>query len=139
DQHVQGWRYQMSVFANVAAAVEHAGAERAVDTWFAAWNETDAGKRAALIAACCAPDVTFRDQWSALAGQDDLVPHIGGAQQFVPGIAVARTGPVRHCQGTLLVDWAMQQGGTAIASGSNVFELTPDGRIRAAVGVATPR
>ena len=138
DQHVQGWRYQMSVLANAASALEHAGAERAVNAWSAAWNETDASKRAALIAACCTPDVTFRDPWSALAGQDDLVPHIAGAQRFMPGVELLWRGPVRHCQGTLLVDWAMQQGGATIAQGSHVFELTPDGRICAAVGVSAP-
>jgi uncharacterized protein YndB with AHSA1/START domain len=142
DQHVQGWRYQLSVFAAVASAAQHcgadSGAERAVDAWFAAWSETDASKRRELLAGCCAADVAFRDGWSALRGVDDLVPHIGGAQQFMPGIALLRTGPLRHCQGTLLVDWALRNGAQTIASGTNVFELLPDGRIQSAVGIAAP-
>ncbi len=32
--HIQGWRYQLSLFANVAADVAHAGAAVAVDAWF---------------------------------------------------------------------------------------------------------
>lgn len=136
DHHVQGWRYHLSVFAQVASAREHAGADRVVDAWFAAWNETDAASRAAMLAACCTEDIAFRDAWSALQGRGELAPHIGGAQQFAPGLRLVRSGTVRHCQGTALVDWQMQQGGAAIAAGTNVFELTPDGRIRSAVGIA---
>jgi len=138
DHHVQGWRYHLSVFANVASAAEHRGVEPVVDAWVAAWNETDAAKRRGLLAGCCTEDVAFRDSWSALQGIDDLVPHIGGAQQFMPGITLARRGPARVCQGTALADWVMQRADTTIAAGTSVFELTPDGRIRAAVGVRAP-
>ena len=37
DEHVQGWRYQLAVFANVVAKEAHAGASGAVVGWFAAW------------------------------------------------------------------------------------------------------
>ena len=33
DQHVQGWRYQLAVFANVVADEAHAGATRLVESW----------------------------------------------------------------------------------------------------------
>jgi len=136
EEHRQGWRYQLSVFANAASGVEYQGVERAVDTWFAAWNETSAGRRKELLSDCCTADVGFRDQWSCVQGIDDLVPHIGAAQRFMPGISVSRAGTVRHCQGTVLVDWSMQTGGVEIALGTNVFELMPDGLIRSGTGIA---
>jgi len=136
DHHVQGWRYHLSVFAHVASQQEHEGARGAIDAWFAAWNEPDAQKRAALLADCCTDDVTFRDAWSALRGRAELVPHIGGAQQFMPGLRLLQHGAVRHCQGTLLADWRMQNGDALVAAGTNVFELSPAGRIVRAVGIA---
>jgi hypothetical protein len=133
---VQGWRYQMSVFANVTSALEHQGAERTVDAWFAAWSAGEADQRQQLLEQCCAGDVGFRDQWSCVQGIDELVAHIGGAQRFMPGLELLRSGPVRQCQGTVLVDWTMRKGGAAIARGTNVFDLQPDGRIRSGVGIA---
>ncbi len=138
EQHVQGWRYQLSVFAHVASQREHAGAERLVDAWFAAWNEVDGARRGAALAGACTIDVSYRDQWSALQGLDELSPHIGAAQQFLPGVQTRRRGPARHCQGTVLADWQMQKGSEVLATGTNVFELSPEGRIAGAVGVAAP-
>jgi uncharacterized protein YndB with AHSA1/START domain len=134
----QGWRYQLSVFATVAAAVEHAGCERAIDAWFATWNATAPDARAAGLAGCCTEDVTFRDPNSALVGRDDLAAHIGAAQQFMPGVLLRRLGPVRQCQGTALADWQLLKDGVVVASGSNVFELAPGGHIQAAVGLPQP-
>jgi uncharacterized protein YndB with AHSA1/START domain len=135
---VQGWRYQLSVFATVAAAAEHAGAERTVDAFFAIWNETDAGARATAVARCCTADVAFHDPNSALAGHGDLVAHVGAAQQFFPGVRLARRGAVRQCQGTVLADWEMQRDGKALGAGTNVFELAVDGRVHRAVGLPQP-
>src|SRR4030095_2439090 len=33
NEHIQGWRYQLALFANVAADVAHAGSAGTVDTW----------------------------------------------------------------------------------------------------------
>ncbi len=47
DQHIQGWRYQLSLFANVVADAVNAGAAAVVDAWFDAWADPDAASRAA--------------------------------------------------------------------------------------------
>jgi uncharacterized protein YndB with AHSA1/START domain len=44
DQHVQGWRYQLALFANVAAREQHVGVGAQVDRYFAAWSEPDPGR-----------------------------------------------------------------------------------------------
>jgi uncharacterized protein YndB with AHSA1/START domain len=136
DQHVQGWRFQLAVFANVAAREQHAGVEALADRYFAAWGERDAAARSAALAALAIPEVTFRDEWAAVAGIADLAAHIGAAQQHMAGVTLERTGAVRHCQGTALADWVIKGADGAIGGrGTNVFELAPDGRIAAVVGL----
>lgn len=83
--------------------------------------------------------MTFRDQHASVQGRADLGGHVAAAQQFAPGVALRRRGPVRQCQGTALADWTMVTGdGTELGTGTNMFELDADGRIRAAVGLAAP-
>ena len=53
----------------------------------------------------------------------------------MPGVVLARRGEPRQCQGLALVDWVVQgPDGTERAKGTNVFELTHDGRIVRATG-----
>ena len=135
DEHVQGWRFQLSVFANVVADEIHADAEARVDAWFAVWQETDATRREALLAGLATPNVQFRDRYSLLEGIEDLVAHIGAAQRFMPGMAPTRRGAVRQCQGTALADWvASGPDGAVRATGTNVFVFDPDGRVREVTG-----
>jgi len=80
-------------------------------------------------------DVTFADAFSCTAGIDDLVAHLAAAQMHMPGIVLSRTGDVRQCQGTAVVDWeARGADGAARGKGTNVFDLAPDGRIGRVVG-----
>jgi hypothetical protein len=136
DAHVPGWRYQLAVFANVAAAEEHADTDARVDAFFAAWAEPDAARRRETLAEVVTDDVTFRDAFACTAGLDDLVAHTGAVQMHMPGVALRRAGNARLCQGTAVVEWEMRsEDGTARGRGTNVFELAPDGRIAGAVGV----
>jgi uncharacterized protein YndB with AHSA1/START domain len=140
DHHVQGWRYQLSVFSNVAANEAQAGAGAAVEGWFQAWNEADAGARAAAFAALVTEDVVFQDAYSSTRGRDDLVAHVAGAKLHMPGIALEPAGAARHCQGTVLADWiARLPGGQPLAHGTSVFELDPAGRFTRVVGLWQPR
>jgi len=138
DLHVQGWRYQLSVFSNLVSNDRHASAAAAADAWFAIWADPDAESRARMLAAVAAPDVTFADKFSALAGHDDLLPHIAASQQFMPGVRLTRTGHARQCQGTVLTDWiATGADGREIGRGTNVFTLDGEGRIESVTGFWT--
>jgi uncharacterized protein YndB with AHSA1/START domain len=130
DLHIQGWRFQLSLFANVTANEAHAGAEAMVDAWFAAWQMADAGERGAELARIATPGVRFRDRYSLLDGADDLSAHIAAALRFMPGVVLSRKGPIRHCQGTVLADWVA--GG---ASGTSVFGMTAEGKIDSVTGL----
>lgn len=135
DEHVQGWRYQLSLFANVVANAVQAGAADRVDAWHRAWSVADAGKCAAELAAIVTPDVSFRDRFSAVDGLDDLLPHIAATQRFMPGLALRRDGDIRHCQGVVLADWVALSGdGAERARGTNVFTFDGEGRIASVTG-----
>lgn len=135
DQHVPGWRFQLSQFANVAAEEAAAGATAAVDTWFRAWSEADATAREHLLAACATPDVSMQDRWTCLRGLADLSQHVAICLQMAPGTTMMRAGELRHCQGTALVDWtAAAADGAPRGRGTNVVRFAPDGRIAGVVG-----
>jgi uncharacterized protein YndB with AHSA1/START domain len=135
DEHVQGWRYQLSVFANVVAKEAHAGAGALVDRFFACWGETDPAKRRAELAAVAAPELAFRDPYSCTSGLDDLSAHIAASQRFMPGVVLQRKGDPRQCQGMALVDWSVNgPDGEERAAGTNAFEMTADGRIARVTG-----
>lgn len=135
DQHVQGWRYQFSVFANVVANEVFATAAATVDGWHAIWAEPDAAVRAAALERIAVPGVRFEDRFSAVAGVDDLLPHIAATQRFMPGLSLKRDGDVRQCQGVVLADWiASAADGTERGRGTNVYTLGADGRIQSVTG-----
>jgi uncharacterized protein YndB with AHSA1/START domain len=134
DEHVQGWRYQLSLFANVVADELHANAEQAVDAWFTAWVEPNESTRAAMFKRIASPGVQFRDRYSAIESVDDLVAQTGAAQRFMPGVRLEKRGSIRHCQGMVLADWAMLHNGTERGGGTNVFVFAPTGVIEWVTG-----
>jgi uncharacterized protein YndB with AHSA1/START domain len=135
DQHVQGWRYQLSLFSNVVVDEANAGAAGVVDAWFAAWAIENDAERQAALTSIAAEDVQFRDRFSAIDGLGELVAHIGGALRFMPGVRMQRAGAVRHCQGTAIADWqAVGPDGAPRGSGSNVFVFGPGVRISSVIG-----
>ncbi|MFI5245154.1 MAG: SRPBCC domain-containing protein, partial [Gemmatimonadales bacterium] len=139
DQHVQGWRYQLSVFSNVVADHLNSGAAAAVDAWFDSWAEPDAGVRERTLGKIASPDIRFHDRYSNIASLAELFPHIAAAQHFMPGMRMQRRGDVRHCQGTVLADFAVTgPDGNERAQGTNVFVFGPSGRIETATGFMNP-
>jgi uncharacterized protein YndB with AHSA1/START domain len=136
DEHVQGWRYQLSLFANIVAKEAHAGAGELADRFFGCWRETDAEKRRLQLAEIAVPELAFRDPYSCTNGIDDLNAHIAAAQQHMPGVVLERQGDARSCQGLALVEWSVKgPDGNPRAKGTNVFELAKDGRIARVTGV----
>lgn len=134
DLHVQGWRYQLSLFANAVANRHFADAAASVDAWFAVWTMADEAARNAELARIADPAIRFRNHYSHLEGYEDVSAHIAAALRFMPGVALARTGDVRHCQGAVLVDWSAGQ-----TSGASVFQFAPDRRIVSVISFANPQ
>jgi uncharacterized protein YndB with AHSA1/START domain len=135
NEHVQGWRYQLSLFSNAVLDVVHAHAADKVDAWFALWAEPDAAVRGMVLAGIASPAVSFRDRYSMIDGVGDLSAHIAAGQRFMPGVVLQRRGNVRHCQGMVIVDWAITgKDGATMGTGSNVFVMGADGRIAGVTG-----
>ncbi len=135
DHHVQGWRFQLSLFSNAVLNVLHAGAQSSVDSWFTMWAEADAARRDDGLRAIAASSVAFRDRFSLLDGIEDVSAHIDAALKFMPGMKIERRGPVRHCQGMVIADWnASGPDGSPRGQGSNVFTFGSDGKIHAVTG-----
>jgi uncharacterized protein YndB with AHSA1/START domain len=135
DMHVQGWRYQLSLFANVVSDAVNAGVAGLIDTWFDAWADPDAAARKRTLATIAVPELRFKNRFSNTDGLDDLVAHITGAQRFMPGIRMKRSTDTRHCQGMVLADWLAQSpDGQPRARGTNLFVLDADGRIESVTG-----
>jgi uncharacterized protein YndB with AHSA1/START domain len=138
DHHVQGWRYQLAVFANLVADDGAAGAGDRVDAWFAAWSQPEAARRQELLREAVTADIRFRDRYSLVEGLGDLEPHLAAVHAFMPGSRLERVGEVRHCQGTVLAEWIAFGPQGEIGRGANVFTLAPDGRIADVVGLWGP-
>ena len=137
DHHVQGWRFQLSLFGNVVADEVFAGAPALIDAWFDAWADTDPQSRDGAFARIAAPAIAFRDRYSMLDGMADLTAHVAAAQRFMPGIRLERRGDVRHCQGAVLADWvARSADGQERMAGTNLFVLGPDSKFTSVIGFA---
>lgn len=134
-EHVQGWRFQLSLFANLIADTATSEVTSIVDQWFTAWGEADTDIRERSLAAITSPDVRFGDRFSCLEGAGDLYGHLAAAQRFMPGMRLERRGAIRHCQWHVLADWvAVGDDGRERGRGTNLFELDADGRITTVTG-----
>jgi uncharacterized protein YndB with AHSA1/START domain len=122
DEHVQGWRFQLSLFSNAVADEVYADATSLVDRWFTAWSDADAASRTSAVENLTEPSVQFRDRFSAIEGRDELLAHLAAAQRFMPGLRMERASDVRHCQGMAIADWvARAADGAERSRGTNVF------------------
>ena len=135
DEHDPGWRFQLSPLANLATKEQHQHANALVDQWFEAWFETNGDARQKLLEQCATEDVRMQDQYASLQGREQLHHHIMMCQKHMSNGSMKRTGNVKQCQGTGLVEWqATDAEGTATGGGSNVVRFAADGRIRSVVG-----
>jgi len=136
DEHVQGWRYQLSLFSNVVSNEVCANASDLVDAWLDAWSDADRPRRDTTLARIAAPGVSFRDRFSNVEGIEDLSAHLDAAQRFMPGLRLQRDSQVRQCQGVSAADWiARSAEGQERARGTNVFAFDADGRIESVTGL----
>lgn len=132
DQHVQGWRFQLSLFANAVADENFADAAAIVDRWFESWANPDAASREAAFAEIAAPAIQFRDRFSMLDGLAELLPHVAAAQRFMPGIRLERKGNIRHSHGMVPADWSARgSDGQERMSGASVLQFGADRKLTA--------
>lgn len=141
SEHRQGWTYYLAQLASGATNLAfNELLPQAVNNYLAAWNETDAGKREALLAACWDDAGIFRDSMGTADGRAALNRYIGGAQQFAPGIRLEldnddAAAPPEQCHGYYRFSWAIRLAdGKIMGRGTNFGQLTAAGRFASAVG-----
>ena len=135
QHHVQGWRYQLSLFANAVANEVHADAAAVADRWFAMWSNADATARNEELEALVVPNVAMRDRFSAIATKEDLREHLAAVHHFMPGMTLQREGDARHCQGVVVADWVAISQGQVRGKGTNVFTLSAANQIESVTGL----
>jgi len=114
-------------------------ARTVVETYCAAWNETDTAARRSLLDAAWADDGTYTDPRSDLAGRDALSRHIGERQKRMPGARIVMTSGVDVHHGLLRFGWKLvDSGGATVLEGVDIGELAADGRLRKIIGFFGP-
>jgi uncharacterized protein YndB with AHSA1/START domain len=135
QDHVQGWRYQLSLFGNIVANEQHADAAATVDRWFAMWSDPNAETRHRELDRLASANLSMQDRFSAVDGIDDVRAHLDAVHRFMPGFTLRREGDAQQCQGQVLVQWrGVGADGQQRGSGRNVFRLGADGRIESVTG-----
>lgn len=134
--HEFGWRGYLGQLAQVAPRAQRAGGfDALVDSYLAAWAETDAGARAALLGGSFAEGGRFVDVHADVTGRAALDEHIAACQRMFPGVRLVRDGAVMQSRDALLVRWrAVLPSGEQAAAGTNFMQLGPGGDIEAVRG-----
>jgi uncharacterized protein YndB with AHSA1/START domain len=130
DEHVQGWRFQFSLFANLVANTINAAAMGQIDRWFAMWSEPDAAVRNHALATLAPSGLCMFDKFGTLESREEVEAHLDALHRFMPGVRMERRGDIRHCQWHVLAEWtAIDASGHERSSGTSLFELDADSRI----------
>ena len=109
--------------------------QETIEHYIAAWNETDAGARLALVAALWAADGSYTDPLADVRGPDAIASLIGAAQQQFPGLVFTLGGPVDANHHQARFSWHLGPAeGEALVIGFDVAIVGDDGQIRSVHG-----
>jgi len=112
-------------------------AQNAAARYIAAWNARDEAERRALIAATYTEDARYIDPARSGKGHDGLSSMIATVhQQFPPAYRFRLKGGVEAHNGYARIQWEAgnEAGAPLHFIGTDVIELSADGRIRAVTG-----
>ena len=106
-----------------------------IDTYIAAWNETDAERRRALIAAAWAKGAHYLDPVLQGEGHDGIDAMIAQVQARFPGHRFRRTGAVDAHHDCVRFTWELgPEGGPAAVRGTDFAQIDADARLRSVTG-----
>lgn len=111
-------------------------AERAVDTYFAAWNERDEAGRRRLLEAAVTDDCELTGPTGTFRGREAILRLIVALQGRMGGAVTVRSGPV-EVDRDIRFPWQVRStSGEALLGGVDVVEMGADGRLsRIAVAI----
>jgi hypothetical protein len=106
-----------------------------IDRYIAAWNETDADKRRALVGSLWAAGGSYTDPLADVRGPDAIAELIGAAQQQFSGLVFTLGGPVDANHNQARFSWHLGPAGAEpVVIGFDVVVLDGDGRIASVHG-----
>lgn len=106
-----------------------------IEAYVTAWNETDAGRRAAAVAQAFAEEGTYRDPVMISDGHSGVDAMLAGVQAKFPGFVLKRISKVDHHNGALRFSWSLgPAAGPSVVEGVDFCTLAPDGRLASVVG-----
>lgn len=110
-----------------------------VDTYFSAWNETDADRRAALIEQVWAQEGRLIDPPLTGEGHQGISEMIAIAHEQFPGCRFRRVSAVDTHHDHLRVAWELvAPDGSVAVAGTDVGEIDGEGRLVRMVGFFGP-
>ena len=110
-----------------------------IDRYFAALNETDAGKRTELTHDTWTEDGGYFDPLQQAMGHDELVTVPVMAHEQFPGQRFVRTSGIDAHHGLVRFEWALvAEDGTPSVTGVDVGIVAADGRLNRIAGFFGP-
>jgi hypothetical protein len=107
--------------------------------YMAAWNETDASAREALLEQCWGNDAVYVDPGVELCGREALSRHIAKVQAGRPGARLEFMSAIDSHHNMLRFLWRLVRAdGTAGDTSIDFGEIGPDGRLVKMVGFFGP-
>ncbi|MDW3685397.1 nuclear transport factor 2 family protein [Cupriavidus sp. CV2] len=117
--------------ANLAATDLAALADR----YLAAWNETDAARRRALIVSTWTESASYVDPLMRGDGHAGIDAMIAAVQARFPGLRFSRATPVDAHGGNLRFTWELAPAGAAaVVVGTDFATVAADGRLQSMTG-----
>ncbi len=105
-----------------------------VDRYIAIWNETDSGRRRALIARTWTEGASYLDPMMRSDGHAGIDAMIATVQEKFPGHRFSLTGKVDAYQDRVRFSWALAPaGGDALVKGTD-FAVVDSGRLQQVTG-----
>jgi len=106
-----------------------------IERYIASWNESDPGRRRALIARTFTEAATYLDPMMQGEGQAGIDAMIAAVQDRFPGLRFRLVGKVDSHHDRLRFSWELTPPeGAPLASGTDFAVLAADGRLQSVTG-----
>ncbi|MCU1658146.1 MAG: hypothetical protein JWO57_2802 [Pseudonocardiales bacterium] len=106
-----------------------------IGRYLATWNETDAGKRRAMIDELYRDDATYVDPMVEARGLDAIDATVAAAQSQFPGFVFTLAGPVDSHHRQARFTWGLGlEGAEPLIVGFDVAVSDEDGRLASVLG-----
>jgi|SRR5579875_338708 hypothetical protein len=105
-----------------------------IDNYFAAWNETDPGRRQQIIANTWAEDATYLDPLMRGEGHSGIDAMIAGVQQQFAGLEFRQTGTIDSHNNTARFSWHLGPKDAPPVAGGTDFATVRDGKLASVTG-----